>query len=79
MHGMKRLLCRLVGHRWTWDGEPGAGDCKRRCLRCGKHRPAWLLDRAPVGVPAAVAWVHDERPAARPVRPTLVRKRGAAA
>ena len=74
---MKQLLCRLVGHRWTWEGDPGATDSQRRCLRCDKRRPAWLLDGA-VAPPGRPAWVGAEPPAARPARPAFPLGRGAA-
>lgn len=34
---MKRLFCRIAGHRWAWAvPDPG-----RICLRCGETRPEW--------------------------------------
>lgn len=44
---MKRLLCKVFGHRWVYDCcvfMAGAGECyvgpADRCERCGDYRPA---------------------------------------
>ena len=55
---LRRRLCSLVGHRWGWEGQPGAADCRRRCLRCDRGRPAWRLDGAPH--PAATSRVDHQ-------------------
>ena len=63
-----RLLCSLVGHRWVWEGRPGAADCRRRCLRCDGRRPAWRRGGPPhptvilrVGDPADEAGLNLAR------------------
>ena len=53
-----RLLCSLVGHRWVWEGQPGAADWRRRCLRCDRGRPAWRRDGSPH--PAATVRVDHQ-------------------
>jgi len=45
------LLCRIVGHRWAWEGRPGDDGHGRLCAGCGRRRPAWRT--SPVAAPAA--------------------------
>lgn len=39
---MKRLICRLLGHRWSLlpyeDGPKGWSYERHECLRCGAYR-----------------------------------------
>lgn len=42
---MKRLLCRLFGHRWTIKGLTGRYEWCGRCRERREMAPPWVVDR----------------------------------
>ena len=53
IRALRRLLCRLLGHRWReiWHGIPPRHELRRECRRCR------MLERR-----TAITWVHDGVP-----------------
>lgn len=47
MHTMKKLICRILGHKWLWLEGMYVGEFDGQwCERCGLYHPdgKWIVD-----------------------------------